>query len=437
MARKLTAPIVLVTACLFTIVAHAQAGDDALKKQLAELNRITGNDSMRGALRTLVADKKKAEALLKFGLPAAKKRELSYNAALVLGLAAGELKDNKIAEAYLRVCMEKAAKLQSVDKLRQSYTAMSDLYFDAKQFADSARICKELLELNTDDETKREVRRTVVDRFGEVDIGEPEEGFKTALRLRPYVYENYVKSVAKQGKHDQALGLVDIILKGKNDWIDLSLKGWVYRDAGKDEDAAKVYEDVLKQINRDPRFEPEEKDAFIAQFRYDLSGIYVDMKKIDRASEHLEYLIKKNPENPNFYNDLGYIWADNDMKLEEAEKHIRKALDLDRERRKKRKNYDPKTDHDNGAYLDSLGWVQFKQKRNEEAKESLLKALQDKSAQHLEIFDHLADVHMALGERELAIKAWQDGLKVASESRRDLERKVLVEKKLEKAKQSK
>src|SRR5207302_61750 len=104
-----------------------------------------------------------------------------------------------------------------------------------------------------------------------------------------------------------------------------------------------------------------------------------------------------------------YIWADNDHKLEEAEKLIRKALELDRERRKKSKTFDPKTDHDNGAYLDSLGWVLFKLKKNEEARDWLKKAVEDKNSQHIEIYDHLGDVYLILGDRDGAMRAFQKG----------------------------
>lgn len=437
MARKLLGMILCAAVSLVLAGAKTHAGEEAFKKELAELNLLTGNEPMRGALKALVDDKKHAQELLKFALPAAKKKELSYNAALVLGLVAAETKDMKTAETYFRVCMEKAAKLQSLEKLKQSYGLMIELYYDYKQFTDSARLCKELLELNTDDGKERKVVATMVDRSGAVDFREPQDGFDTAKRLRPYVYEIYVKAVTKQGKFDQAIQLVDNILKGKNDWIDMHLKGWVLREAGKLEDAAGVYEDVIKQVAKDPRLEPEEKDEYLERFRSEVSNVYVDLKKIDRATEHLEYLIKKRPENPSFYNDLGYIWADHDLKLEEAEKLIRKAIDLDRERRKKAKSFNPKTDHDSGAYLDSLGWVLYKQKKNQEAKEWLLKAVEDKSAQHIEIYDHLGDVHLALGERDLAIKAWQKGLETASETLRDKERKVSVEKKLTKAKESK
>jgi tetratricopeptide (TPR) repeat protein len=436
MARILSA--VILSALLLTIpFTNARAGQDDLKKELAELNLITGNEPMRGALKALVDNKDRAKAMLDYAKPAAQKKELSYNAAIVLALVAAESKDMKTSELYFRVCMDKAAKLQSVEKLRQSYGTLLDLYFEYKQYGDCARICKELLELNTDDEKIREVRRTFVDRAGRVQIGDPEEGFKTALRLRPDVYETYIKAVAKQGKHDQALKLVDNLLKGKDDWIDLSLKGWVMREAGKLEAAAGIYEDVVKKIGADDRLPDKQKDEFIEQYRYDLSGVYIDLKKVDRATEHLEFLIKKRPEYPGFYNDLGYIWADHDMKLEEAEKMIRKALELDREVRKKSPKFDPKKDQDKGAYLDSLGWVLFKMKKNQEAKENLIKALEDKAAQHIEIYDHLGDVHMVLGERDLAIKAWQRGLEVVTESRRDQERKSEVERKLAKAKDSK
>src|SRR5262249_57319021 len=118
------------------------------------------------------------------------------------------------------------------------------------------------------------------------------------------------------------------------------------------------------------------------------------------------------------------------MNLDEAEKHIRKALEIDRKKRKDAK-VKPEEDRDNGAYLDSLGWVLFKQKKFKEAKEILLKAVEDKDSQHIEIYDHLGDVHMALGEREAAQAAWKRGLEVVGTSRREQQRRAEVEKKLQ------
>ena len=46
----------------------------------------------------------------------------------------------------------------------------------------------------------------------------------------------------------------------------------------------------------------------------------------------------------------------------------------------------------------------YKKKKYKEAKEPLLKAIEDKEGQHSEILDHLGDVHMALGEKDEALQ---------------------------------
>ncbi len=172
--------------------------------------------------------------------------------------------------------------------------------------------------------------------------------------------------------------------------------------------------------------------TYIDQYRYALSGIYSELEQIDKAGEQLKALLARKPNNPTYNNDLGYIWADRGMNLAEAEKLIRKAIEADRkERRKANPPLRAEEDHDNAAYLDSLGWVLFKQGKAKEAKPYLLQAVKDKESQNIEIYDHLADVHFALGEKTEAIAAWKKGLEIVSpSSKRDLKRKVEVEKKL-------
>lgn len=411
--------------------------DDAPAKnspaaQLAQINHITGSEPLQGALKELLDEPSRAKSLIAYALPLAKKEGgLSYNGAFLLGLMSAEQKDMKAAETFLRVCTDKAAKLQSVRKLLQSYGGLIELYYENKQFGDSARVCRELLDLKTDDGKPRIVYRAIKTRTGGVDFVE-DDAFDSAKRLRPTVYQTYVKALAKQGKYEQALKITDDLLKGQDHWLERHLKGWVLREAGQLDKAAEVYEDVIARVRKDKTLDAPERDAYLLQYKYELSNVYVDLKKIDRATEQLQYLIEKNPKEPGFYNDLGYIWADNDMKLDEAEKLVRKALDLDTARRKAKPNYNPKTDHPNGAYLDSLGWVLFKQKKLKEARDVLQKAVSDKDAQHIEIYDHLGDVLMALGERDAAVAAWQKGLELAGEGRRETRIREAVMRKLEK-----
>jgi uncharacterized protein HemY len=158
------------------------------------------------------------------------------------------------------------------------------------------------------------------------------------------------------------------------------------------------------------------------------------LNRVDKAGVELQFLLKERPDDPTYNNDLGYIWADHDMNLDQAETMIRKAIAEDRKQRQKLAKDGDKTEADkvNAAYLDSLGWVLFKQKKYQEAKPVLEQAVQDKEGQHVEIFDHLGEVHLALGERADAIAAWKKGIEVAGPTKREQERKADLQKKLKK-----
>ena len=160
----------------------------------------------------------------------------------------------------------------------------------------------------------------------------------------------------------------------------------------------------------------------------------MELKKIDKAAEILKALVEKNPDNPTYHNDLGYIWADNDLNLDEAEKLIRKAIEIERDLRKKIKNLKPEFDKDNSAYLDSLAWVLYKKKNYVEAKKLLVEAIKDEEGQHIEILDHLGDIHNALGEKTEAAKVWKDAINSAGTTKREQDKKKEVEKKIEKNK---
>jgi tetratricopeptide (TPR) repeat protein len=93
---------------------------------------------------------------------------------------------------------------------------------------------------------------------------------------------------------------------------------------------------------------------------------------------------------------------------------------------------------ENAAYLDSMGWVLFKKKKYKEALEYLKKAAADEDdGNHLEIWDHLGDCHMALGQKAEAIAAWEKALKMEDISKRDGERRRKVSEKLRDAKAAK
>jgi tetratricopeptide (TPR) repeat protein len=410
--------------------AIAQEQDNKLQEQLKALNNITGNLTIVGEYKTLLGTKDETKKLVQYAQEALNKDEqaLSYNAAFILAEAARDVGEAKASEQFFRHCAAEAAKLESTTKLLQTYGGLIDLLYENKRYDDAVKVCKELLELKTGGDRPRVVLLSVNSRAGDPGFIEL-ENYDSASRLKPAVHKLLIRAISKQGKFDQALKLVERLIQEQDHWTERQLKAEILREAGRYEDAAKAYQDVLQRVVRDTDLDAREKEVYEDRIRYLLSTIYVDLNQIDKASEQLRSLVSRHPEEPGYYNDLGYILADHGKNLPEAEKMIRKAIDLDRERRKKNPELE---DKDNGAYLDSLGWALYKQKRYKEAKEWLEKAVQDEDSQHIEIYDHLGDVLFALGEREAALRAWRRGLELAGESRREQQRREAVEEKIKK-----
>jgi len=97
-------------------------------------------------------------------------------------------------------------------------------------------------------------------------------------------------------------------------------------------------------------------------------------------------VLSLEPEHAPALNYLGYTWADRDENLPEAKKMIERALAKEPE---------------NGAYLDSYGWVLFRLRKFKEAEKYIRKAL-EKNSKDAIIVEHLGDIYWAMGKKEEA-----------------------------------
>jgi len=128
--------------------------------------------------------------------------------------------------------------------------------------------------------------------------------------------------------------------------------------------------------------------------RYNLALAYETTGDRMRGAEVLEQMLADNPGDPVTANALGYLYAEEGVNLDEAERLVRIALD---------------DEPDNGAYIDSLGWIFYKRGDLEEARKHLERAARIEEGDP-EILDHLGDVYFRLGIHDKARKAWHDAL---------------------------
>lgn len=128
--------------------------------------------------------------------------------------------------------------------------------------------------------------------------------------------------------------------------------------------------------------------------QFQLGAVYERAKSYEQAEEQFLQIIKKNPRNAGALNYLGYMWADRGVRLDEALEHIKQAVELD---------------PNNGAYLDSLGWVYFKLDRLPEAEQYLGEALR-RVKNDATIHEHMGDLYFKRGQFSKAEEAWQQAI---------------------------
>lgn len=162
-----------------------------------------------------------------------------------------------------------------------------------------------------------------------------------------------------------------------------------------------AYQDVKKPRKAIESFEKAivlKKDFSSAYFQL---GVALDtLKHWDEAEKMFRQAIQIDTSNASAYNYLGYTYADRNEHLMEAHKFIERALEIDQQ---------------NPAYLDSLGWLLFREGHLKEA----LNQLQTASEQLADpvIFEHLGDCHRAMEHWPDAALSYSKSLEMEGKSK--------------------
>jgi tetratricopeptide (TPR) repeat protein len=163
------------------------------------------------------------------------------------------------------------------------------------------------------------------------------------------------------------------------------------REAKQSQQAVATFEEALHEAQLD-----QDDDVINAKFYFNYGAAAEQAGLYDKAADLLRKSMELDPANSaEACNYMGYMWADHNMNLDEAEAMIRRALE---------------SEPNNASYLDSLGWVEFRKGKFDQALSDLLRATKAADREDPVVFEHIGDTYLKLNRISEALEAWKKAL---------------------------
>jgi len=268
------------------------------------------------------------------------------------------------------------------------YQQLGQLYRDTQNYQAAIYTFEELGHLG--EEEDRRARMMIMDTYRAAkDLPKALQAGKEALAKYPA---------------DPAIRTSHALLLGENGQTEDAVKilrAQLHSDAGDRE----TYLNIAQVYERGRRYKEAEEAARAAEVLpgqarenemvwFLLGAIYERQKFFDKAEEQFKKVLAVNPKNAPVLNYYGYMLGDLGIRLDEAEALVQQAL---------------KEDPFNGAYLDSLGWIYFKENKLGASESTLRKAV-ERERHDATIHAHLGDLYAKMGRGDLAAAEWEKSL---------------------------
>src|SRR5208283_222329 len=191
---------------------------------------------------------------------------------------------------------------------------------------------------------------------------------------------------ADMGNPDAAIARVKAMLKGNAD--DRAVYVALAQMYSRVKNWKEAEDNISKALNLASKQEDKDYVIFVQ------GSIYERQKKYDLAEESFRKVLASDPKSAMTLNYLGYMLADRGTRLEEALGYIRRSIALDPQ---------------NGAYLDSLGWVYYRLGDYDLAEENLRRA-SERIGNDPTVHEHLGELYQKTGRLKLATMHFERAL---------------------------
>ena len=256
---------------------------------------------------------------------------------------------------------------------------------------DRAVGCFELLARHADKD-EAQFRALLGELYLELD--RPREGvrnLKQSIARDPATPEAYV-TLSLHYLEDDPDAAIDVLASARTHMPTnvavLSSLGHMYSLENRFDEAIEAFDSIVAITG------PATNKRLNASFYLHYGAVYEQSGRHAEAVEIFEASLDVYPDNHSVLNYLAYMWAEADTDLDKALAYVGRAIALEPE---------------SGAYLDTLGWVQY-QRRDYPAALVHIERAAALMPEDPVILDHLGDVHAALGNRAEARLFWKKSL---------------------------
>lgn len=151
----------------------------------------------------------------------------------------------------------------------------------------------------------------------------------------------------------------------------------------------KRYDEAMKVLEKAYHSNPDDLNIIVS-----LGVAYEELKMYPESDSLHEAAIRTYPNEALLLNNYSYSLGDRGIHLDRALEMAKKAITIDPE---------------NGAYLDTIGWIYFKSGDFERAREYIEKAVSMREDSAV-VIEHLGDIYFKLGNLEKASEYWNRAL---------------------------
>jgi tetratricopeptide (TPR) repeat protein len=335
-------------------------------------------------LHILYKQKDQWEKILFMFSPIAENDSTNYSAKLAIAEANYNLENKEVAKSIL-------LKLQSIKRLQWPVlNLLGRIEFEDKNYPLAKTYYQQLIDLDSNSRIGWLFLGFIYSDMDSLDMAA--NHYQDALEKLPedpYILSFYGMSLNRIGKDQEAIEQLEKALKIDKENINaLVTLGFTLNKIDRKSEAIIPLKHALS-------IDPDNINAYTT-----LGMIYDELKMYSASDSLYESALTIFPENDLLLNNYAYSIADRDIRLQDALKMSKKAIEMQPE---------------NGAYLDTIGWIYYKLKQFNLALKYIKQSLESRADSPI-VIQHLGDVYFELGDHSNAKLYWNKAFELDPEN---------------------